>query len=185
MRSSGTAASPFKGPPAYIWEILVLFVLQQHAAQGTFYHQADPLALFMAVLHDASALLRSGTADEALERAVILYMSDVYPGGGSVEEALRFKQSWGSGWVHTPYIINPVDPTYNCTIMQPFRAWDAVADAAGQLYTRLSQAIEGAQCGGASGGEGSGGSGQGDSVWQHVLSSSTLRPVWDAFHPGP
>jgi hypothetical protein len=190
MRGAGTAAASFKGPPAYMWEILVLFVLQQYAAQRTFFHQKDPLALFMAVLQEASTLLRTGTADEAVARAVILDMSSVYPGGCSVEAALRFSQSWGSGRVHTPYIINPVDPTFNCTIMQPFRAWDAVADAAGQLYAQLAQAIEGAGGGGevGSGEDGGGGtatgSGQGESVWRHVLSSSTLGPVWNAFHPG-
>jgi hypothetical protein len=181
LRSTGAAAGFFKGPPANMWEILVLYVLQQHAAQGTFYHQADPLALFMAVLHAAATLLHSGTAEEALERAVILDMSGVYPGGYSVEEALRFSQSWGSGGVHTPYIINPVDPTYNCTAMQPFRVWDDVADAAGQLYAALTQAIEGA---GGCEGSGGGSSGQGESVWRYVLSCSTLGPVWDAFHPG-
>jgi hypothetical protein len=183
--SAGSTAASFKGPPAYMWEILVLFVLQQHAAEGIYYFQNDPLALFMAVLREASTLLRSGDADEALARAVILDMSSVYPGGCTVEEALRFSQSWGSGRVHTPYIINPVDPTFNCTIMQPFRAWDAVADATGQLHTQLVQATASADVGD---GEAGGGGVEGGSDcqpgdgWQRLMSSSTLGPVWDAFH---
>jgi hypothetical protein len=164
-------AAPFKGPPAFIWEILVLFVLQEHAAAGTFYHQSEPLALFMAVLKEASELLRTGDADEALIRAVVLDMSCVHKGGFTVEQALQFRKAWGSGRMHTPYIINPVDPTFNCTIMQPFRAWDATAEAAAQLHAQLVEALENSD-----------GGGSGD-VWQHVLSSTTLKPVWDTFRP--
>jgi hypothetical protein len=151
----------------------VLFVLQQHAAAGTYYHQSQPLALFLAVLQEASQLLRTGDPEEALQRAVILDMSCIHPDGYTVEEALQYRPAWGSGRLFTPYIINPVDPTYNCTIMQPFRAWDAVADAAGQLHGRLVEALES-----------DAGVEVRDYVWQRLLSSSTLGPVWNAFCPG-
>ncbi|KAF6266624.1 hypothetical protein COO60DRAFT_6714 [Scenedesmus sp. NREL 46B-D3] len=185
---AGSAAAPFKGPPAYVWEILVLYVLQRRAADGMFFAQSCPLNLFMAVLQAASELLRTaGDAHEARQRAVILDMSGVHPEGYTKEQALTYEHSWGSGRVHTPYIINPVDPTFNCTIMQPFRAWDAVAEAAGQLHAQLMRAIVDVH----GGGGGDRDDGAGDDAMQHVeaggmgvLSSTTLGPVWDAFRSG-
>jgi hypothetical protein len=131
----------------------------------------------MAVLKESSQLLRTGDADEALRRAVVLDMSCVHKGGYTVEQAQQFRKAWGSGRMHTPYIINPVDPTFNCTIMQPFRAWDATAEAAAQLHAQLVEALDNGTSAAANCSDGCG---SGD-MWQHLLSSSTLGPVWNEF----
>uniref|UniRef100_A0A383VMG0 Uncharacterized protein n=1 Tax=Tetradesmus obliquus TaxID=3088 RepID=A0A383VMG0_TETOB len=143
----------------------------------------------MAVLSAASLLLRTGEAEEALKRAVVLDMSRVYPGGYTMEETMQFRDAWGSEQLNTPYIINPVDPTFNCTEWQAFREWDIAAEAAKKLHAQLADALAGGSAlAAAAAAAGEGGDGcdecadDGD-MWKRLLRISTLGAVWDAFCP--
>lgn len=147
------AADAPKGPPGYIWEIFVVYVLEQKLDQGKTYHPGQPLELFLDVLHEASQLLRSSMKkSEAI--IVPLYYTR--------EQALMnvFQEEWGEdGCPYAPYIISPVDPSYNCNENAAFRDYDALADAAGQLYgqVNLAKAVP--------------------KDWQWLCQNSTLGPV--------
>jgi hypothetical protein len=87
-----------------------------------------------------------------------------------------FSQLWGTGRLYRPAIINPVDPSYNCTAWQPFRQWDELAAAAGDLHGQLQAALEGRERGGA------GGSSAGTALEQLCRDSScTLNAAVEAF----
>lgn len=170
-----------KQPPGFIWEIFVLYVLQQNLQQNLL-QDNNPLLngnreinLFMAVLEAASRLLRpSSTEVIVLYRPFSLYTR---------EECDLSKELWGpASPLFRPYIISPVDPSYNCTKHSVFKQWEAVADAAGQLYHQMQGVLEGpagmlAERGCSSAGEAA----VTTDAWQQLLSSSTLGPAVQAF----
>jgi hypothetical protein len=51
--TAAAAADEAKGPPAYLWEVFVLWVLEQRSRQGRKYEQARQLQLFMDVMQAA------------------------------------------------------------------------------------------------------------------------------------
>jgi hypothetical protein len=118
-------------PPAYIWEIFVLFVLERQLAAGGLYDPAKPLQLLIDVMAEASQLLRTGSVEPIV---VPLYYSEA--------EAKCCEGLWGGVGLCTPFIINPVDPTYNCTAHHAFCYWDIVAEEAGELHRRLVAACQ-------------------------------------------
>lgn len=151
-------ADASKAPPGYIWEIFVVYVLEQGLKQGKRYTQADPLQLLLDVLSSASKQLRSSMQKS---EAIILEVFYTY------EQAMQFHEEWGDdGCPYAPYVISPVDPTYNCTENAAFRHYDALADAAGALHESLCIAQHIA-CG-----------------WQWLCVNSTLGPVVAAYPLG-
>eukprot|EP00775_Hariotina_reticulata_P003773 gene3773-4032_t len=118
-------------PPAYIWEIFVLFVLERQQAKEVLYDPAKPLQLFIDVMDAASQLLRQGSVEPVV---VSLYYSEA--------EAKCCESLWGGVGLCTPYIINPVDPTYNCTAHHSFCDWNTVADEARDLHSGLLAACK-------------------------------------------
>lgn len=198
LHASGIAAEDCKGPANYCWEIFVLYVLQQQtllkAAKGDGYDQSKPLELFMDVLQQASVILRTtSSTEEALARAIML---DHYYTRQEAQQPV-FQQLWGEGELYIPYIINPVDPTYNCTAMQPFRYWNELAAAAGQLHQQLDVGMQGgwgdsrplAAAGdgaatAAGGGSSSlGGHSSSGTAWTWVCMNSSLGRAWNEFNP--
>jgi hypothetical protein len=177
---AGVAAVPggcdyTKQPPGYMLEVFVVFVLlrQLRAGQaaGTPPAQQYPthtrtLQLFLDVLAAAAEMLQPGSPDP-------IALNDLY----TQEQCELFRELWGPvGPLCTPFIISPVDPSYNCTKHSAFKGWGGVAAAAGQLYQQL-QALLGSD--GPVGGSSSGGAVPGTAVWQQLLSSSSLGPaVW-------
>lgn len=152
-------------------EVFVVFVLlrQLRAGQaaGTppaqhFPTQTRTLQLFLDVLAAAAELLQPGSPDP-----IALY--DLY----TPEQCELFRDLWGPvGPLCTPFIISPVDPSYNCTKHSAFKGWGGVTAAAGQLHQQL-QVLLRSDSTGASSEPGAQG------VWQQLLNSSSLGPaVW-------
>jgi hypothetical protein len=182
--TAAAAADEAKGPPAYLWEVFVLWVLEQRSRQGRRYEQARPLQLFMDVMQAAAQHLRCsdyelppsthqqppGQTQQQQQQQqcgaepIIL---EVYY---SRAQALlpSFSGLWGCGPLYRPAIIHPVDPCYNCTAWQPFRDWDGLAAAAGQLHAQLQDAMEGGPGAGEAGAGGSGGN-----AWQRLCGDSS------------
>jgi hypothetical protein len=184
--SPGSTQGPYaygEIPPGYMWEIIVLYVFEQKlqqakAARGSaaelYPTTARNLQLFMDVLETASRLLRPGSSD-----VIALYASERY----TAEQCEMFRQLWGPvGPLNTPYIISPVDPSYNCTKHYIFKEWGAVADAAGELYQQM-QAVLHADMAAAAGqpGGSSGGVAASSNAWEQLLRSSSLGPAVQAF----
>ncbi|KAF6256054.1 hypothetical protein COO60DRAFT_1640999 [Scenedesmus sp. NREL 46B-D3] len=176
VQAAGAAADDAKGPPNYIWEVFVLYVLEQRTQQRRLYEQQRPLELFMDVLLAASQLLRctpppstDQQAPDAQQQQQQLQCEpiilEVYY---SKQQALlpSFSRLWGSGRLYRPAIINPVDPSYNCTAWQPFRQWDELAAAAGDLACAAAGEL--------------GGTGRGWRGWRRD-SSCTLGAAVEAF----
>ncbi|WIA12144.1 hypothetical protein OEZ85_012217 [Tetradesmus obliquus] len=183
LKAAGAAADDAKPPPGYLWELFVLYVLEQQTQHGCVYDPGQPLELFMDVMHAASQRLRCSDPPEQQQQQqqqqqqgepIIL---DLYY---TKQQALlpAITQCWGTGPLYRPAIINPVDPTYNCTAWQPFRQWDELAAAAGELHKQLQQALEGRGRAGAAGS-----SGGGSTAWEALCrgSSCTLGAAVEAF----
>lgn len=158
-------------------EVFVVFVLlrQLRAGQaaGTPPAQRIPaqtrtLQMFLDVLAAASELLQPGSP-----APIALY--DLY----TPEQCELFRDQWGPpvGPLCTPFIISPVDPSYNCTKHSAFKGWGAVAAAAGQLHQQLQALLS----------DGTRGSSEPGSqgVWQQLLNSSSLGPAVRAFQAAP
>jgi hypothetical protein len=181
--AAAAAADDAKGPPAYLWEVFVLWVLQQRSRQGRKYEQARPLQLFMDVMQAAAQHLRCsdyelppptyqqppGQTQQQQQYGQEPIILEVYY---SRAQALlpSFSALWGCGPLYRPAIIHPVDPCYNCTAWQPFRDWDALAAAAGELHAQLQAAMEG---GGEEEAAGGGAGGSGGNAWQQLCSNSS------------
>lgn len=185
-----------KQPPGYMWEIFVLHVLhsklQRAASNGTppselYPTQTRTLYLFLDVLHAASQLLRPAAPGSTADPIAVYSLY-------TREQCELFRGLWGPpGLLCTPYIISPVDPSYNCTENSPFKGWAAVADAAGKLYRQMIQALGGgsgssdtatAAAADAAAGQQVGSAGSGEQVWQQLLRGSSLGPAVGAFTPG-
>jgi len=173
-----------KLPPGYVWEIYVLYVLQQRLQQakaaGTAAQEVYPsgrrqLKLFLDVLEAASKLLQHTSTEPIMLPPPCGY------GSCSPEECQQlFQKVWGPvGRLYTPFIISPVDPSYNCTANTPFKGWGKVADAAGQLHRQIQDALKQAGAG-HDGGTSSAGRAAGD-AWQWLLSNSSLGAAVNAF----
>jgi hypothetical protein len=202
VRPAANQPSDFtKQPPGYMWEIFVLHVLhvlhsklQQAALDGTppselYPTQTRTLYLFLDVLHAASQLLRPAAPGSTVDPIAVYSLY-------TREQCELFRGLWGPpGLLCTPYIISPVDPSYNCTENSPFKGWAAVADAAGGLYGQMIQALSGssgsngssgtgaAAVAGAAAGQDVGSPGGGEHVWQQLLRGSSLGPAVTAFTP--
>jgi hypothetical protein len=174
-----------KLPPSYIWEVLVIYVLLQKlaAAKAAGQRPSDlypphcrTLVLFMHVMEAASTLLHPASPE-----AVALYMQY------TKEQCELFRGLWGPhGPLYSPRIINPVDPSFNCTKHSSFTGWAAVAAAAGQLHTQMMQLLKG----GAFGADAAAAVGQGvgsssgaptQSAWDRLVEGSFLSFAVAAF----
>ncbi|WIA32285.1 hypothetical protein OEZ86_003131 [Tetradesmus obliquus] len=189
LRAAGAAADTVKLPPNYLWEVFVLYVLEQQTQRGCRYDQSRPLELFMDVMQAAPQLLRCsgppGTTQQAAdpqqqqqqqqqeqqqqEQQEPIILELYY----TKQQALLFRHLWGEGPLYRPFIINPVDPTYNCTRFQLFRQWDELAAAAGALHKQLKEALQGRDRAGAAG----------STAWEVLCgdSSCTLGAAVEAF----
>lgn len=173
-----------KLPPGFVWEIFVMYVLQQRLQQakaaGTAAQEVYPsgrrqLQLFIDVLEAASKLLQHTSTEPIMLPPPCSY------GSCSPQECQQlFQKLWGPvGQLFTPFIISPVDPSYNCTINTPFKGWGKVADAAGQLHMQIQHALK--QAGGGQDGAGSSAGSAAGEAWQWLLSNSSLGAAVNAF----
>jgi hypothetical protein len=169
-RAAGSAlADPFRdasdGPPSYILETFVVFVLEQQLQQGLadryrYGNGLKELNLFMDVLEAASTLLRPslGTSAQLLKPICVTHLY-------TAEEAELFRGCWGPAALYSPFILHPVDPSYNCTLHTESDSWGALADAAQLLHGHLQQLLQ---------------QSDGD-PWGAVLVSTTLGRAVKAF----
>ncbi len=159
--------------------------LQQAGSEGKqpselYPTQSRTLYLFLDVMLAASQLLRPAAPGSHNPIPPIAVYSLYTP-----QQCELFRKLWGPpGLLCTPYIISPVDPSYNCTENSPFKGWAAVADAAGQLYRQMSEVL------GDSNGTAAAAGGQegthlavGEHAWQQLLRGSSLGPAVSAFMP--
>jgi hypothetical protein len=131
-----------KLPPFYIWEVFVIYVLLQklNTAKAEGQRPADlypshsrTLLLFMQVMEAASRLLHPNSTE-------IIALYRCY----TQQQCELFRDLWGPhGPLYSPRIINPIDPSFNCTKHSGFTGWAAVAAAAGQLHTQMQQLLQG------------------------------------------
>lgn len=135
-------------PPGYALETLVMYVFEQQCETGAEavarYSTGSmrELHLFLDVLLAASQLLRtSGSSSGGSSKAAPIALSLFY----TADECELFRGLWDvPDRQCTPYIIHPADPSFNCTAHCFFKAWDALADFAGNLHQQLQAALCGA-----------------------------------------
>ena len=177
--SARSAGSKAARPPGFVWEVFVVYVLEQRlmqhkrdagaSARQLYAHgPAGECALFMDVLLAASQLLRPSAAADT-QPAKPIAVTHFY----TEQQCEWFRHCWGAGEVQsscTPFIIHPADPSYNCKLTG-FEQWGALADAAGELHQQMQQLMQ--QQGG----------GDGDAAgdaWEAVVASTTLGRAVDA-----
>jgi hypothetical protein len=185
LQAGGAAADEAKPPPNYLWEVFVLFVLEQGCRQGRRYKQEQPLQLFMDVMEAAAQRLRCSDAPSTDQQQ---QQHDQEPIMLEVFYSRRqaqlpsFSGLWGCGPLYRPAIINPVDPAYNCTAWQAFRHWDDLAAAAGALHAQLQHSMQG-RAGGEGAGSSAAAAAAGGNAWQRLCedSSCTLGAAVRAF----
>lgn len=59
------------------------------------------------------------------------------------QECLLFRKQWGPAPLYAPYIINPCDPSFNCTAHSRFGQWGLLADEAGALCAQIDACLSG------------------------------------------
>jgi hypothetical protein len=171
------ARTPRSLPPSFVWEVVVLHTLESAApALAQLPRPFRSLALFMAVMEAAAARLRT-SADGA--RPAPILVQRAY----SLADAEGFRRQWGEGALCTPIILDPADPSHNCTIHCRFRDWDVLADGCRGVSAQLLAAVRG---GGAAAGQQQEAAQQAESqaapdAWQQLLDASTLGPAVSAF----
>lgn len=155
-------------PPGYIWEIVVMHVLQerlrQHrqmfgaAAPQLYSHdRVGELDLFMDVLQEVSQRLgpEAANSSKPAQPIAVTYPLGIY----TAKECELFRPCWQ----REPYIIHP-DPSFNCTVHHPFpnKQWRVLAAEAGKLYEKMQQQEDG-------------------DAWEAIVEGTTLGPAVKAW----
>lgn len=183
------AAEPTARPQGYVWEVLVIYVLNQklqeckhsNTSAAAVYSRGGirEISLFLDVLKAAAVLLRPASP-EGQGQVCPIALHDWY----TAEDCELFRGTWGPpGRLYTPFLIHPVDPSYNCTAHSSFKNWSVIADEAGSLHDKLQMLVEQLAAVGSDGPGGCSVSRSSDSadIWHQVLDTTTLGPAVRAF----
>jgi len=182
------AAEPTARPQGYVWEVLVIYVLNQqlqeckqsNTSAAAVYSRGGirEITLFLDVLKAAAALLRPASP-VGQEQVCPIPLHEWY----TAEECELFRGAWGPpGQLYTPFTIHPADPSYNCTAHSSFKNWSVIADEAGSLHNKLQMLVEQLAVGADGPGDSSvSRSCDSPDIWQRVLDTTTLGPAVRAF----
>eukprot|EP00877_Chromochloris_zofingiensis_P010144 jgi/Chrzof1/5383/Cz16g00240.t1 len=137
--------------PSFISEIVVMVASQQYPADTV----RSAYELFLAALQYTSRMLTPSNEEP------VLLERQYY----SRDDAVACERHWGCHELYRPFIIHPVDASYNINAYCKFVGWQQLADAAGELYNLLSSSAD-CCC---------------EEQWQQLIIRSSLQPAVQHF----